>query len=194
MTPEQEKTLLDQVQSDPSRFGEFFDHYYKPVFGYVYRRVLHHDTARDIVAETFLKAFLHIKNFRWKGISLSSWFYRIATNEGNYYFRKKKYSPFCFQKILNHELISLKHHNLWDDEKERLERELKEHMDFVIVQEKLKELDIKYQAVIALRYFENKDIKTISDILNKPEGTIKSLLSRGLEKLRKKIQENPQPH
>ena len=51
-------------------------------------------------------------------------------------------------------------------------------------------MDTKYQEVIAFRYFEAKDIREISEILGKPEGTIKSLLSRGLEKLRKKIHDD----
>jgi RNA polymerase sigma-70 factor (ECF subfamily) len=48
-------------------------------------------------------------------------------------------------------------------------------------------LPAKYQDVIALRYFEGKSIREIAEILGKREGTIKSLLSRGLEKIRKKL-------
>jgi RNA polymerase sigma-70 factor (ECF subfamily) len=50
----------------------------------------------------------------------------------------------------------------------------------------LKTLPLKYQEVIALKYFEGKENKEIAEILNINEGTLKSLLSRGLEKLRKK--------
>jgi RNA polymerase sigma-70 factor (ECF subfamily) len=41
-----------------------------------------------------------------------------------------------------------------------------------------------YQAVISLRYFEKKSIKEICEILGKKEGTVKSLISRGIGKLR----------
>jgi len=54
------------------------------------------------------------------------------------------------------------------------------------VLEGLKTLPVKYQEVISLRYFEGKDYKEITEILNINEGTLKSLLSRGVEKLRKK--------
>ena len=47
-------------------------------------------------------------------------------------------------------------------------------------------LSIPYQEVIALRYFEGKNNKEIAEILDIKEGTIKSLLSRGLERLRMK--------
>jgi RNA polymerase sigma-70 factor, ECF subfamily len=186
MTLEQEKALLDNIHADPRHFGALFDHYYKKIFGYAYRRVLDYDIAKDITAETFLKAFLNIRTFTWKGISISSWLYKIATNDINSYFRKKKYSPEKLQSILDYELLS-KNGQMLEDEKEELEAELKAHSDFIQIQQHLKTLDTKYQEVIALRYFESKDILEISSILEKPEGTIKSLLSRGLEKLRKKI-------
>jgi RNA polymerase sigma-70 factor, ECF subfamily len=48
----------------------------------------------------------------------------------------------------------------------------------------LKKLNVKYQEVISLRYFEKKAILEIAEILDKKEGTVKSLLSRGLEKLK----------
>ena len=46
------------------------------------------------------------------------------------------------------------------------------------------ELPIKYQDVIMLRYFERKSVKEIAEILNKKEGTVKSLLSRGIRRLK----------
>jgi len=56
------------------------------------------------------------------------------------------------------------------------------------VQEGLKSLPVRYQQILALRYFEGKPTKEIAEILDKKEGTIKSLLSRGVEKLREKVQ------
>ena len=69
-----------------------------------------------------------------------------------------------------------------------MEKELKDHHDFIEVQKHLKTLSTKYQEVIALRFFENKSIPEIAEILEKKEGTIKSLLSRGLEKIRNEMQ------
>lgn len=53
------------------------------------------------------------------------------------------------------------------------------------LQKLLSSLPSIYQKVIALRYFEEMSIREIGEILDKKEGTVKSLLSRGLEKLRK---------
>jgi RNA polymerase sigma-70 factor (ECF subfamily) len=179
MLPEAEQELLQKIQADPKQFGALFDYYYQPIFGYVFRRVADYDLARDITAEAFLKAFLKIQSYRWKGISISSWLYRIATNEVNQVFRKKKYNPEKLGSIISGELLLTN-----DSSREELEEELIRNEEFNRVQQKLKLLDIKYQEVIALRFFENKDNKQIADILDKPEGTIKSLLSRGIEKLK----------
>ncbi|MBS3950794.1 MAG: RNA polymerase sigma factor, partial [Peptococcaceae bacterium] len=46
-------------------------------------------------------------------------------------------------------------------------------------------LPIKYQEVLSLRYFGEKSLKEICEILGKSEGTVKSLLHRGIEKLKK---------
>ena len=85
--PGEEKLLLEKIKKDPKEFGVLFDQYYNNIFGYVLRRTLDYDLASDIVAETFLKAFLKINSFRWKGISISSWLFKIATNEVNYFYR-----------------------------------------------------------------------------------------------------------
>jgi RNA polymerase sigma-70 factor (ECF subfamily) len=37
---------------------------------------------------------------------------------------------------------------------------------------------------LTLRYFEHKSLKEIAVILDKKEGTIKSLLSRGIDRLK----------
>ena len=93
MNIEQERLLLERIHHDRQQFGILFDEYYSSIFGYAFRRTAEYDASRDIATETFLKAFLNIENFRWKGIPLSAWLYRIAANEINQYFRKKKYQP-----------------------------------------------------------------------------------------------------
>jgi len=179
MLPDPEQELLQKIQVDPKQFGVLFDYYYKGIFGYVFRRVTDYDLARDIASETFLKAFLKIKSFQWKGISISSWLYRIATNEVNQFFRKNRYKPEKLGSIISGEKFLIH-----DSSREELEEELRRHQEFLQVQQHVKTLDTRYQEVIALRFFEGKDNRQIAEILNKPEGTIKSLLSRGIEKLR----------
>jgi len=75
-----------------------------------------------------------------------------------------------------------------DEEFMEAREELEKYEEFSEIQEKIAKLSIKYQEVIALRFFEKKEIHEIAEILGKKEGTVKSLLHRGLEKLRKMLQ------
>lgn len=176
--------LLNRIRKNPADFSEIFRLYYKQIFGYVLRRTGNFDDTADIAADTFLKAFRHIDKFTYKGISVKVWLYRIATNEVNLYFRHKQKHNSLFERV------DLKDKNMFSnylhEDKKELEMELQRHGQFLAVLEGLKTLPVKYQEVISLRYFEGKENKEIVEILNINEGTLKSLLSRGLEKLRKK--------
>ncbi len=132
----------------------------------------------------FLKHSDNIHNFRYSGISVKVWLYRIATNEINLYFRFKQRHTSIFERIITEDKDIFNNY-LADDRKE-IETEFQKHEQFLSVLKELKTLPVKYQEVIALKYFEGKDNKEIVEILNINEGTLKSLLSRGLEKLRKK--------
>jgi RNA polymerase sigma-70 factor, ECF subfamily len=179
-----ESELLEKIRSNPENFSQLFKLYYQPIFGYIMRRIGDFDETADIAADTFLKAFRHIHNFRYTGISVKVWLYRIATNEINLYFRYKQKHNSIFERIITEDKDMFDHY-LADDRKE-VEAEFQKHDQFMSVQKELKTLPLKYQEVIALRYFEGKENKEIAEILNINEGTLKSLLSRGLEKLRQK--------
>jgi RNA polymerase sigma-70 factor (ECF subfamily) len=179
-----ESELLNRIKSNPRDFAELFRLYYKPILGYILRRTGNFEEAVDITADTFFKAFKHINNFSYKGISIKVWIYRIATNELNLYIRQKRKQNSIFERISTED-IELFNDYLQEDRKE-YEIELEKHDQFLRVQKELKTLPIKYQEVISLKYFEGKENKEIAEILIIKEGTLKSLLSRGLEKLREK--------
>jgi RNA polymerase sigma-70 factor, ECF subfamily len=186
MNLEEEKLLLQKIKENPEFFGLLFDEYYKTIFSYIFRRVGDYDISRDLAADTFLKAYLKVQSFVWKNISVLAWFYRIATNEVNYYYRKHKLSKFV-REIFFDQADTLFEFEDYQNEKQLLENELKMDEEFDKVQRCLKQLEIKYQEVLSLRYFEKKAILEIAEILDKKEGTVKSLLSRGLEKLKLKF-------
>ena len=77
---------------------------------------------------------------------------------------------------------------LLSEDKQALDAELDRHGQFHSALELVKTLPVKYQEVIALKYFEGYPLSEIGAILGKKEGTIKSLLSRGLKKLRGRLQ------
>jgi RNA polymerase sigma-70 factor (ECF subfamily) len=179
-----EKYLVKQAQKDPDAFGELYDRYYPKIFGYVLRRTASLEVAQDITSETFLEALRKLWQFRWRSISFSSWLYKIATNEINQYFRKAERRKSVSLEELQEQ--GLEPVSAEDPENELMEAQekLRQYQDFLEIQERIIRLPAKYQEVITLRFFEQKQIKEIAEILGKKEGTIKSLLHRAVEKLR----------
>src|SRR5215217_1677334 len=90
MTPEEELEWIREAQHNSAGFVKLYERYYAQIFGYIFRRVLDMERSKDICSETFLKAYVHLGSFRWKGIPFTAWLYRIATNEMNMADRQKK--------------------------------------------------------------------------------------------------------
>ncbi|OGZ18091.1 MAG: hypothetical protein A2Z78_01415 [Candidatus Nealsonbacteria bacterium RBG_13_36_15] len=182
MNLDEEKKLVYKAKKDPEAFGKLYNEYYSKIFAYILKRVANVDAAQDITSETFYKALKNMWRFRWQNIPFSAWLYRIASNEIANFFRKKK------RKTVSLEGISepTSNSNLLEEIIEAQEQ-LKKHEEFLCLQEKISTLPIKYQEIITLRFFEKKQIKEISEILRKREGTVKSLLHRGLERLRREM-------
>jgi len=182
MNVEQERELVERAKNDAEAFVELYDQYYSQIFGYVLKRTASIEVAEDVTSEVFFKALKNLKQFRWRGVPFSSWLYRIATNEIANYFTKSKPWQFSLEEVSNS--ISFSGPST-ETELIQAEAELRRHEEFLTLHENISKLQLKYQEVIVLRFFEDKQLKEIGEILGKREGTIKSLLHRGLEKLRK---------
>lgn len=180
-----EEKLLQEIETDPQKFAEVYEAFYRNIFGYVFRRTTNYDAAKDIAAETFLKAYASIGKFRWRNISILHWLYRIATNEINKYFNSRKYLPESINRIHEEYGVDITDYSNAETERILLEEDLQRHQDFVKISDLIKKLDTKYQEVLALRFYEQKSIEEIAVILGKKTGTVKSLLSRGVGRLKK---------
>ena len=99
MTLAEEQALLQKARTDPTQFGPLYDAHYPTIFGYVWRRTGDYHLARDVAADTFLKAVLRLSDFEWRGVSVLAWLYRIATNELRMQQRRKKYTSAVFSQL-----------------------------------------------------------------------------------------------
>jgi RNA polymerase sigma-70 factor (ECF subfamily) len=182
-----EKELVAQARHCPKAFGRLYEQNYPAILNYCMRRTGDVELAQDITAETFVKALKNIRRFEWRSISFSAWLYRIAGNELASYFRKKSYKAVSLDYLRESqglEPVSL--HEL-EDELIAAQEKLARHQEFLACRQQVSKLPLKYQEVIALRFFAGKSLKEIAEILGKPEGTVKSLLHRGLERLRNQL-------
>jgi RNA polymerase sigma-70 factor, ECF subfamily len=176
---ESESDLVKRAQHNREAFGELYEIHYQKIFNYVLKRTANVQLSLDITSMTFLKAMKEIKNYRWRDIPFAAWLYKIASNEINDNYRKNGHRTVSMEQIA--ELVDTVD---FADEVNQAEEELSKHEEFLLLHKKIAELPSVYQEVIVLKYFDKKKIKEMVEILGKKEGTIKSLLHRGVEKLR----------
>jgi RNA polymerase sigma-70 factor (ECF subfamily) len=184
MDLEEEKHLIEAAKTDPLAFGRLYDAYYSRISNYLLHRLSHAAVAQDITSEVFFKAMTKLHTYTFRNLSFSSWLYKIANNEIKMYYRKKE------RKFFSLEFLFEQHHfeppDSVDIEQELIaaEEALSRSQQFKKVQRQLLTLPLIYQEVLVLRFFEEKSLAEISEITGKNLNTVKSLLSRGKEKLR----------
>jgi RNA polymerase sigma-70 factor (ECF subfamily) len=178
-----EADLVKRAQHNREAFGELYEIHYQRIFNYALKRTASVQLSLDITSVTFLKAMNQIGKYHWRDIPFVAWLYRIASNEINDHYRREGKRSISIDQI-----AELADDSDYADEVNQAEEELNKHEEFLLLHKKLAELPAMYQEVIVLKFFEKKKIKDMVQILGKKEGTIKSLLHRGIEKLREKMQ------
>ncbi len=187
-----EQELVARAQREPAAFGELFDYYYPPIYGYILRRVGSVEVAQDITSEVFYKALRGLPKFQWRGFSIRSWLYRIAGNEIRSYYKKTSYTTVSLELLCEEYGVEFSDRTNLMLEAEQAERLLETQYRYQEVRALLLTLPAHYQEVLTLRFTEELKISEIARVLGKREGTVKSLLSRGLEKLRAALEQSMQ--
>jgi RNA polymerase sigma-70 factor, ECF subfamily len=141
------------------------------------------EDVEDILQEVFVKAYQNLKSFNPQ-MKFSSWIYRITHNQVISHWRKIKGRP---------NVISAEENNEWLEsmpDSQDIERELNIKFDAEKIRRIIDGMDEKYREVLILRYFEGKDYSEISDILEKPMGTVATLINRAKKNFEKVLREN----
>ena len=140
---------------------ENYQSYYRLAFSYVHQEA----DAMDIVQEGAYKAMRKAGSLREERFA-STWIYRIMINTAKDYVKKYMQE----YEALNENMIDSKGHDS--------DMDLKDAVDKLPIQEK---------TLIILRFYEDKPLAEIADILQENLSTVKSRLYRTLEKLRKEL-------
>lgn len=166
---ESEDQLIEQAKQSPQALGRLY-HLHEPrISAYVVRRVGNVHEAEDIVANVFMAMVKQLPKYRSGKTPFIAWLYRIATNEINWFFRKRRVRG-LFAPI---EDVADSRRDASDDGEE--------------VRQALLKLPIKFQSVLSLHYLEQLSVAEIAGVLNIAEGTVKSRLSRGRSLLKNRL-------
>lgn len=171
--------LVERAKTDAQAFGELYDMYYPRVFNFCYRRCGNLESALDITSECFLGALKSISRFEVKHEnSFSAWIFRIAVNCINQHYRKSS------RIILSYDSEDFPLDAIPDAELESVESEFAKEFDFQKIQTAMQSLTPDEQTLIDLHYFEELKYAEVGTIMGIKEVTLRSKLSRTLEKLR----------
>jgi len=177
------KFILRAKDGDMEAFEILVKKYQKPVYALCRRMTGEHQSADDLSQETFIKAYISLQKFK-DGKSFFSWIRKIALNNSlNYLKKRKREEPLGIREITVTE-------NLNSSPQELPQEQLLRNGMEVKFKEALEALPIDQKTVFILRVFENLSYKAIADLLNIPQGTVMSRLSRSRKKLKTLLAEH----
>ena len=140
------------------------------------------EDVEDLLQDVFIKVYQNLNDFD-TSLKVSSWIYRIAHNEVISNYRKLKARPISISYDDDPILINKIASN------ENFIKEIEKEYDAKVIRKVLAKMDSKYREVLILRFLEEKDYGEMSDILQKPIGTIGAMVNRGKKQFKKIVEQ-----
>lgn len=179
----EERRLIARCrQGERSAFDELMRRYERKVYNYAYRLCGKYDEANDIAADTFLRVYNALPNFRGDS-SFITWLFRIATNVYLDDQKRRRNRPAqSLEELIELEETSVQR-QVEDPSPGPEERaELKERGR--MLKDAIMELPDYQRMMIVMYHTESRSYEEIASILELPIGTVKSRLNRARLTLR----------
>jgi RNA polymerase sigma-70 factor (ECF subfamily) len=176
-----EAALIKQAKIAPEAFGRLFELHYQRILNYIYRSTLNLTVSEELTSNTFFKAFRAIGSYRHR-VGFSAWLYGIATNEIRMHWRSEARKRKTAVAKINAQSVGRIYFEASVIDADELFREKMNQL--ARLHELLGHLPERYRCVIVLRFFEDLPYDVIAQVLGKRIGTIKSLIHRGLKRLK----------
>jgi RNA polymerase sigma-70 factor (ECF subfamily) len=165
------------VQGDADAFQELTGRYYRPVCGFLFKKVQQADLVEDLAQETFLEAFKALREGR-PPEQFAGWLFGIAHNRCGKWFRRKKLSLYPANEppdVAATAFVSAQ---------EELEEQEKK---MATLEHGLAGLPAETRNLLDMKHQQGLTCEQIAAALGQPVGTIKSQLSRTYKMLRERL-------
>lgn len=163
--------LIARARSDPEAFVELYRKYYDVIFSYCAHRLFERAAAEDVTSQVFLKAVEKFGSFKGNEQQFQHWLYKIATNAVNNHFRRM---------VRRNNVLARACEQVNGSAGDRRASSEK----LALLQEAMRGLKPRYQAIVTLRFFENLKLTEIAEVLGSKPGTVRSQMARALARLR----------
>jgi RNA polymerase sigma-70 factor (ECF subfamily) len=173
---------LDALRNgDRAEFAQLVSRYSGQIYRLALKMLKDQQDAEDILQETFIKAYKALPEFEGRS-KLSTWLYRIATNEALMFLRRKKLDTISVEQPAEN-----------DEEQAPLqivdwcclpEGEFMSNEALAHLQDSIDELPESLRVVFLLRDIEGLSTREVANVLDLSETAVKTRLSRARLRLR----------
>jgi RNA polymerase sigma-70 factor, ECF subfamily len=172
-----EQQLINEAKSGSREaFRCLVERYMKQAYTIAYGFVNDHHGAEEIAQDAFVRVYESLSSFRGDA-AFSTWLFRIVTN--------LSLNRVTQMKRRREERLDGKHEDMIN----ATGFDVPQDVDVAgHIERALHELPTLQRAVVMLRHLNGMSTREVSHILHCSEGTVKTHLFRGLEKMRKKLE------
>jgi RNA polymerase sigma-70 factor (ECF subfamily) len=173
--------LLRAARRDPEALGVFYDRWERPVFAFLIRRCGQPDVAAELAAETWAAVVLECH----RGVRVSKaggWLFTIANSKLADHIRRQRIDERARRRA------RLERVEFSDATLERI-AEIGSDPRVDALHQALEELPADQHAAVMARVVGERGYDEIADDINTNEGLARQRVSRGLRRLRKRIEE-----
>lgn len=179
--------IIDAQNGDEVAFAELVKQNLPLAYRYLFRLTGNEATAEDLAQETFISVWKNLSRFDIEK-PFRPWLYRIARNCAFDFLRKKNTVPFSYLS----EQEQLKLETLPDNSTSPANTAEK-HETKALVTKLLSKLSEIEREILTLHYLDELTVPEISEVLKKPEETIRTRLRRARDAFREVKTESEPP-
>ena len=187
ISEDKQKTIsLEALKNgDRAEFAHLVEEFSPMIYRLGLKMLNNPQDAEDILQETFIKAYKNIEKFDGRS-SISTWLYRIATNEALMSLRKKRPDTVSYDMPSANDPEPQEPLQIEDwcclPEQDYLTAEARMRMD-----EAAEKLPDSLRVVFVLRDIEGLSTRETAEVLNISEMAVKTRLSRARLRLREDL-------
>ncbi len=164
---------------EKEEFIKLYDQYAPKVYRFILLKVGSSQDSEDLTSEVFFKLWKKMSEKKKRISHPPALMYRIASNLVTDFYRKKGRRELSIEPK-DAIFTNIEEDNSWL-------KKIESDEDVKEVKKALNELKESYQDIIIWHYLDDFSIKEISQIMEKPENSVRVLLHRALKNLKRSL-------
>lgn len=169
-----EQQLIESAKAgSETAFEQIYEDYFERIYAYIAARIGNRFDAEDLTEDVFVRALQSIGSFKWQGISIGAWLFRIAHNVTVDHHRK------------NSRRQSVPIEDTLRSKGPSPEERAATNIAFEKVREVFDRLTQAQQQVLSLRLASGISVAETAKIMGKSEGAVKASQHSALAAIRR---------